>query len=102
MIVHVSGHVAFDECVAAAVETLSAGLPLASFGFRKCEATHIDAEKFAQKLHTCHICCVYNHCWIKQAVVVGNPLTALGCSLDGGVLYVSRVPVSAEAPQVVS
>ena len=31
-----------------------------------------------------------------------NPLEALGCSLDGGVLYVSRVPVSAGEPHMLS
>ena len=50
-----------------------------------------DANKFATKLHTRHVCAVCNHRWIKQPAVVGNPLAALGCSLDGGVLYMSRV-----------
>ena len=48
----VAGHVGFDECVAAAVETLSRGLPLASFGCSKCGASHLDADKFATKLHS--------------------------------------------------
>ena len=98
----VAGHVGFDECVAAAVETLSTGLPLASFGCCKCGATHLDANKFATKLHTRYMCSVCHHRWIKQPAVVGNPLAALGCSLDGGVLYVSRVPVTAGEPHVVS
>ena len=98
----VAGHVGFDECVAAAVETLSMGLPLASIGCSKCGATHLDANKFATKLHMRHVCSVCHHCWIKQPAVVGNPLAALGCSLDGGVLYVSRVPVTAGEPHVVS
>ena len=98
----VAGHVGFDECVTAAVETLSMDLPLASFGCSKCEATHLDAGKFATKLHTCDMCSVCNHCWIKQPVVVGNPLAALGCLLDGGALYVSRVPVTVGEPHVVS
>ena len=98
----VAGHVGFDECVAAAVETLSTGLPLASFGCSKCGATHLDANKFVTKLHTRHVCSVCHHRWIKQPAVVGNPLAALGCSLDGGVLYVSRVPVTAGEPHVVS
>ena len=51
----VAKHVCFDECVATAVETLSTGLPMASFGCSKCEATNLNADKFAQKLHTCHI-----------------------------------------------
>ena len=98
----VAGHVGFDECVAAAVETLSTGLPLASFCCSKCGATHLDANKFVTKLHTRHVCAVCNHRWIKQPAVVGNPLAALCCSLDGGVLYVSRVPLTVEEPHVVS
>ena len=98
----VAGHLSFDECITAAVETLSAGLPLASFGCSKCGATHLDANKFATKLHLHHMCAVCNHLWSKQPAVVGNPLAALGCSLDGGVLYVSRVPVTAGEPHVVS
>ena len=98
----VAGHVGFDECVAAAVETLSTGLPLASFGCSKCGPTHLGANKFATKLHTRHVCSVCHHRWIKQPAVVGNPLAALGCSLDGGVLYVSRVPVTVGEPHVVS
>ena len=74
----------------------------ASFGCGKCGATHLDANKFATKLHTCHMCSVCNHCWMKQPAGIGNPLAALGCSLDRGVLYVSRVPVSAGEPHVVS
>ena len=34
--------VSFDECVAAAIEGLSRGLPLASFGYTKCSASHMD------------------------------------------------------------
>ena len=98
----VAEHVGFDEYVAAAVETLSTGLPLASFGCSKCGATHMDADKVATKLHTRHMCAVCNHRWIKQPAVVGNPLAALGCSLNGGVLYVSRVPVTAGESHVVS
>ena len=97
----VAGHVGFDECVAAAVETLSMGLPLASFGCSKCGATHLDANKFVTKLHMRHVCSVCHHRWIKQPEVVGNPLAALDCSLHGGVLYVSRVPVTAGEPHVV-
>ena len=51
----VAGHVGFDECVAAAVETMSTGLPLAFFGCSKCGATHLDADKFVKKLHTRHV-----------------------------------------------
>ena len=98
----VAAHVCFDECVAAAVKTLSTGLPLASFGCSKCRSTHLDADKFVKKLHTCHVCSVRNHHWIKQPAVVGNPMAALGYSLDGEVLYVSRVPVTARDPHVVS
>ena len=69
----VAGHVGFDECVADAVETMSTGLPLASFGCSKCGATHLDADKFAQKLHMRLVCSVCNHRWIKQPAVVWNP-----------------------------
>ena len=98
----VAGHVGFDECVATVVETLSMGLPLASFGCSKCGASHLDANKYATKLHLRHMYAVCNHHWSKQPAVVGNPLAALGCSLDGGVLYVCRVPVTAGEPHVVS
>ena len=98
----VAGHLSFDECVAAAVETLSMGLPLASFGCSKCRATHLDADKFVRKLCTCYVCSVYNHHWIKQPAVVGNPLAALGCLLDVGLLYLSRIPVTVGDPHVVS
>ena len=96
-----AGHVSFAESVAAAVETLM-GLPLASFRCSKYGATHLDADKFVQKLHTRHMCSVCNHRWIKQLAVVGNPSEALGCKLNGGVLYMSRVPVTAGDPHVVS
>ena len=76
----VAGHVSFDECVAGAVETLSMGLSLVSFGCSKFGATHLAADKFAKKLHTRHVCSVCHHRWIKQPAVVGNPLAALGCS----------------------
>ena len=98
----VAGHLGFDECVAAAVETLSTGLPLASFGCSKFGATHLDEDKSATKLHTRHVCAVCNHRWINQPEMVGNPLAALGRSLDGGVLYVSRAPVTVGEPHVVS
>ena len=38
----VAKHVNFDECNAAAVEELSRGLLLASFGCTKCGASHMD------------------------------------------------------------
>ena len=52
----VVGHVDFDECVAAAVETLYAGLPMASFGCSKCGATQLDTSKFVRNLHTRYMC----------------------------------------------
>ena len=42
-------HVGFDECVEAAVESLSKGFQLASFGCTKCDATHLDTGNFACK-----------------------------------------------------
>ena len=38
----VAKHVNFDKRIAAAVEGLSKGLPLASFGCTKCAASHMD------------------------------------------------------------
>ena len=38
----VAKHVNFDECIAADVEGLSRELPLASFGYTKCGASHMD------------------------------------------------------------
>ena len=45
----VAKHVGFDECVKAAVESLSKGFQLASFGCTKCGATHLDFGNFAYK-----------------------------------------------------
>ena len=45
----VAKHVGFDECVEAAVESLSKGLQLASFGCTKCGATHLDSHSFERK-----------------------------------------------------
>ena len=41
--------VGFDECVKAAVESLSKGFQLASFGCTKCGTTHLDSGNFACK-----------------------------------------------------
>ena len=46
----------FDECVAMAVDSLSRGHPLTSFGCSKCGAMYLDTGDFARKLHTCHLC----------------------------------------------
>ena len=45
----VAKHVGFDECVWAAVESLTKGFKLASFGCTKCGATHLDSGIFACK-----------------------------------------------------
>ena len=45
----VAKHVGFDECVKAAVESLSKGLQLTSFGCTKCGATHLDSDNFEHK-----------------------------------------------------
>ena len=45
----VAKHVGFDECVKAAVESLSKGLQLASFGCTKCGATHLDSDNCERK-----------------------------------------------------
>ena len=57
----VAKHLNFDECVAAAVEGLSRGLPLALFGYTKCGASHIDLGQYAWKLHTCQVCTQCGH-----------------------------------------
>ena len=49
-------HVNFDECIAAAVEGLSRGLPLASFGCTKCGAFHMNLGQYAWKLQMHHVC----------------------------------------------
>ena len=48
----VAPHLGFDDCVAAAVEGLSRGHPLASFPCKKCGATHADLALSAQRLRT--------------------------------------------------
>ena len=45
----VSKHVGFDECVKAAVESLSKGLQLAFFGCTKCGVTQLDSDNFECK-----------------------------------------------------
>ena len=45
----VAKRVGFDEYVKAAVESLSKGLQLASFGCTKCGATHLDSDNFERK-----------------------------------------------------
>ena len=45
----VAKHVDFDEYVKTAVESLSKGLQLASFGCTKCGATQLDSDNFACK-----------------------------------------------------
>ena len=57
----VAKHVGFDECVKAAVESLSKGFQLASLGCTKCGATHLDSGNFACKQHTRHLCKVCGH-----------------------------------------
>ena len=45
----VAKHVGFDDCVKSAVESLSKGFQLASFGCTKCGTTHLDSGSFACK-----------------------------------------------------
>ena len=45
----VAKHVGFDECMKAAVESLSKGLQLAPFGCTKCGAIHLDSDNFERK-----------------------------------------------------
>ena len=95
----VAKHVDYDVCVAAAAESLSAGLPLASFGCTKCGAVHLDSAEFARKAHVRHVCLVCGHRWVKSPSVIGNPLAALGCWLEGATVHVGKVPVTAGAVQ---
>ena len=91
----VAKHVGFEDCVLTVVESLSKGFKLASFGCTKCGATHLDSGSFACKKHTRHLCKLHRHRWIKSPPVIGNPLAALGCCLEGATLYVGRVPCTA-------
>ena len=95
----VAKDVSFDECVKAAVESLSKGFHLASFGCTKCGATHLDSGNFARKKYTHHLYKVCGHRWLKSPPVIGNPLAALGCFLEGATLYVSRVSMTEGAQQ---
>ena len=52
----VAKYVNFDECIAAAVEGLLRGLPLASFGCKKCDASCMDLGQYAQRLYMHHVC----------------------------------------------
>ena len=92
-------HVNFDECVAAAVEGLSRGLPLALFGCSKCGASHIDLGQCARKLYTCHVCTKCGQQWTRTLPALGDPLAALGCYIEGAALHVAQVPVSLEVLQ---
>ena len=92
-------HVNCDECIAADVEGLSRGLPLASFGYTKCGAFHINFTQYAWKLHTRHVCTQCSHKWTRTLPALGNSLAALGCYLEGATLYVAQVLVSGEVPQ---
>ena len=74
----VSKHVNFDECIAAAVEGMSRGLLLASFGCTKCGTFYMDLGQYARKLHIHHVCTQCNHKWTRTAPVLGNPLAVLG------------------------
>ena len=71
----------FDECVEATVESLSKGFQLASLGYNKRGATHLDSGNFACKQHTHQLCKVCDHRWLKSPPVIGNPLAAFGCFL---------------------
>ena len=92
-------HVNFDECAAAAVDGLSRGLPLASFGCTKRGASHIDLGQYTQKLHMRHVWTQCGHKWTRIPPVLGKPLAALGCYLEEATLYEAQVPVSAEVLQ---
>ena len=52
--------------------------------------------RHAQSLRTVHNCGVCGHSTSRVPKVCGNPLAALGCQLVEGVLYVSKLPVTAD------
>ena len=66
----ISKHGDFDECIAAVVEGLSRGLPLASFGCTKCGASHMDLGQYVWKLHTHHICAQCGMKWASVGVSI--------------------------------
>ena len=76
------------------MEILFKEFQLASFGCTKCGATHLDSGRFPRKKHTCLLCKLCEHRWLKSPVI-GNPLAALGCWLEGAILYMGRVTVTA-------
>ena len=67
-----------------------------AFPCSKCGAIHGDLGRYAQSLHTVHSCGVCGHSTTRVPKVCGNPLAALGCQLVEGVLYVSKLPVTAD------
>ena len=52
--------------------------------------------RHAQSLRTVHNCGVCGHSTSRVPKVCGNPLAALGCQLVEGVLYISKLPVTAD------
>ena len=42
------------------------------------------------------VCVLCGYQWLKVPKVYGSPLTALGCQLVEGVLYVGKLPVTAD------
>ena len=92
----VAKHLDFDACVTAAVEALSRQLPLSAFPCSKCGAIHGDLGRHAQSSRTVNSCGMCGHSTTRVPKVCGNPPAALGCQLVEGVLYVSKLPVTAD------
>ena len=69
---------------------------LSCFPGSKCGVIHGDLGRHARPLHIVHSFGICGHQMTKVPKVCGNPLAALGCQLVEGVLYVSKLPVTAD------
>ena len=92
----VAKHLDFYVCATATVKALLRSLPLTAFHCSKCGVIHGDLGKHACSLHFINNYGVCGHQWSKVLKVCGNPLAVLGCQLVEGVLYVGKLPVTAD------
>ena len=66
------------------------------FPCSKCGAIHGDLCRHTHFLHIVHSCGVCGYQATKVPKVCGNPLAALGYQLMERVLYISKLPVTAD------
>ena len=92
----VAKHLDFDACVTAAKEALQCLLPLAEFPCGKGGTIYGDLKKHACLLYTIHNCGICGHQCSKVPKVCGNPLAVLRCQLVKEVLYLAKLPVTAD------